>query len=402
MTNTEQPSLVGSLTLLDVLPVLLLASTAVIMATDLYAPSLPDLPALLNTTPLWVKLTLSLNVLALGVTQLVHGPLSDRYGRRRMMLTGMAVFALASVGCSLATNIETLMVFRVLQGTAAAVEAVVGLAVIREVFSPTDQVRAFAWFGIVIAMVPAAAPILGGYVHVHLGWRANFWIMAVAGLMSVLLVWWKLPESAPPDREPLVPRLVLREYLTLLRTPQFFGYALLESMALASIYAFITVAPFILITRFGVRTERFGLYLGVVVAAYAIGSLLAERMASRVSASRILGLGIAVYCVGVVAFACLIAAGREGPVSITALMAVVLFGTGPLFATCPVLALDAAGKRVGVAAALLGAMEMGLGGLASVVVSLLPWSSAVSLAAMLVTLAVGALAARAIATRRPD
>ncbi|MEL7449640.1 MAG: multidrug effflux MFS transporter [Pseudomonadota bacterium] len=393
MKNANEHSLVGKLTLLDVLPVLLLASTASIMATDLYAPSLPDLPALLDTTPLWVKLTLSLNVLALGVTQLIHGPLSDRYGRRKAMLVGMVVFSLASLGCSLATSIEQLLFFRVLQGTAAAVEAVVGLAVIREVFTPQDQVRAFAWFGIVIAMVPAAAPILGGYVHVWLGWRANFWIMTIAGALSVLLVWWKLPESAPPDRQPLIPRDVVKENFALLKNNQFFGFALLEAMALAVIFAFITASPFILIGRFGVPTEQFGYYQMVIVAAYAVGSVLAERLAKHFDPMRILHLGLVVFGVGIVSVVAVVASGLLSPVSLTITMSVVLFGAGPLFATCPVLALNAAEGRGGVAAALLGATEMGIGGLASATVGVLPWRSSVSLAVVLVTLLTGAVLA---------
>ncbi len=399
MSEANGHSLVGKVTLMDVLPVLLLASTASIMATDLYAPSLPDLPELLNTTPVWVKLTLSLNVLALGLTQLVHGPLSDRYGRRKAMLAGMVVFAIASLGCSMATSIEQLIVFRILQGTAAAVEAVVGMAVIREVFTPEDQVRAFAWFGIVIAMVPAAAPILGGYIHVYLGWRANFWIMAIVGALSVLLVWWKLPESAPPDRRPLIPRDVLKEYSALLRNPQFFSFALLEGMALAAIFAYITAAPFILILRFGVPTEQFGYYLMVIVAAYAAGSILAERLARRIDPMRILQLGLGVFAVGVIGVVLLVASDNVSPLRLTAMMSLVLFGAGPLFATCPVFALNAAAGRGGIAAALLGAIEMGVGGIASASIGLLPWRSSVSLAVVLAALSVGGVAAYRVAVR---
>ena len=149
-----------------ILPVVVLASSVSIMSTDIYTPSLPHLPEYFATTPQAVQLTISLNIIAFALAQLVLGPVSDRFGRRPVMLTGLGLFTVASIACAASQSIGQLITMRIAQGLSASVEAVVGLAIIRDLFKDTDQVRALAIWGMAISITPAAAPILGGYVHV--------------------------------------------------------------------------------------------------------------------------------------------------------------------------------------------------------------------------------------------
>ena len=164
------------------------ASVITMMSTDLYVPSLAHLPELLGTSPEWVKLTVSLNIAAYGIATLVHGPLSERFGRRPVLLWGMVGFTLASFLCAGAADIGQLLFARILQGIAAAVEGVVVLAIIRDVFSQKEQVRAIAIYGIATAFAPAVAPLLGGYIHVYFGWRMNFYFLSSMALLVTLLI----------------------------------------------------------------------------------------------------------------------------------------------------------------------------------------------------------------------
>lgn len=381
-----------------ILPVLLLASATSIISTDLYSPSLPALPALLGTTPELVKLTMSLNVLVLGFAQLIHGPLSDRLGRRPMLLGGLVLFSLASIGCGLAPDIETLLLMRVLQGAAAAVEAVVVLAVIREVFDEKTQVKALAWFGIVIAVAPALAPIAGAYVFVAAGWRANFYVMAVAGVLTALLVFLKLPESGTPDAQATRPGRVLKAYWQLLTNRVFMSYVSLQSICLAAIFAFITAGPFIYIDQLGLPPTSFGYFQAIIVIAFSAGSFLAERVAHSMAPRRLLVVGLYISLAGVGWLLAEIASGVEGPWPLTGAMSVILFGAGPVFATSPMLAMKAAGKVIGSAAAMIGAIEMLAAGLASAAISVMPSDSAWPLLKIFVVLT--PLAALAFITSR--
>jgi DHA1 family bicyclomycin/chloramphenicol resistance-like MFS transporter len=182
-----------------IVPALLIAASSVSMlSTDMYAPSLPHLASILATDPAMVQLTMTLNVAGFALAQLVLGPLSDARGRRPVMLVGMAAFALVTLACGFAGSIETLIGARALQGVAASVEAVIALAIIRDLYDEAAAVRLLTIYGMVTPTAPAVGPLLGGHVHVHLGWRANFFILAALITTVALAMWRRLPETLPP------------------------------------------------------------------------------------------------------------------------------------------------------------------------------------------------------------
>ncbi|MGI9333663.1 MAG: multidrug effflux MFS transporter [Gammaproteobacteria bacterium] len=379
--------------------ILVLASAISIMSTDLYTPSLPHLPAYFGTSESAVQLTISLNLMAFSLGQLFLGPLSDRYGRRPVMLTGLGFFTLCGLLCAAAQSVGQLIVVRVLQGLSASVEAVVGLAIINDLFDESGRVRALALWGMAVALAPAVAPIIGGYVHVSLGWRANFVLLAVAGLAVCALVWRSLPESTVPDRDALHPLELLRGYGRLLCNTAFLGYTLILGAGLGAIFAFITDGPFILIAGFGIATEHFGYYQAVIVAAFFLGSLATVRVAGRLNPLLLLHAGLGVSLCAAVLLAALHVHSGHSAYSLTGAVALFAFGLGPVFAVAPMLALGAAGGRAGTAAALLGAIETGTSGAASGAVSILHDGSAGPLVWVICALTVLALAALLV-TRR--
>ena len=347
------------------------ASSVSIMSTDIYSPSMPALPALLGTNASMVQLTISLNVLMFAVGQLVHGPLSERFGRRPVLLGAMLLFTLAGIACALARDIGQLITARMLQGFMGAAEAAVGLAILADLFKKKQQVRALAIFGMSVALAPAIAPLLGGYVHVYLGWRFNFYLISALGALCVLLLWLRLPESTTPDPDALRPARFFGDYLDLLRAPRFLAYAGMLGAGTGVLYAFITGAPFVLIQQLGVATEHFGYYQAAVVAAYFIGSLAAMRAVRHMPSGKILQLGLAGMLLGGACLLALHLTARITPPAFTFAFMLMAFGLGPVFAVAPSKALRATARSAGAAAAMLFAIEMGLGGLAAGAVSLL-------------------------------
>ena len=369
-----------------VVPLTLMAVSAVsILSTDMYTPSLPHLSGVFETTAETVKLTMSLNVLGFAAALLVFGPLSDRFGRRPILLGGLAGFIVFTLGCAAAQSIGALITARTLQGVMASVEAVIALAVIRDLYDEAGSVRILAVYGMVISLAPAVGPVIGGYVHVVLGWRANFVLLAVLGLAVTAMVWRYLSESGAPDRGALGPGRVVGDYLRLFANRRFFASAVVCGASLGGIYAFVTAAPFVFIDRLGVATQHFGFYQAAIVAAYFLGSLAANRLAARFAIAPILKAGLWTSGAGGAASIAVLALGLESPVAITAAMALFALGLGPVFATAPVWSLHAAGGSTGVAAALLSAVEMGGGAIGAFAVGIFDdgtaWPMAMTVAA---------------------
>ncbi len=384
-----------------ILAILVLAAAASIMSTDLYAPSLAHLPAYFGASKEAVQLTISLNVLAFGAAQLVHGPLSDRFGRRPVLIIGMIAFSIASLACAHASTIEQLIVARVLQGAAAAVEAVVALAILRDVFEETARIRALAIFGMAVALAPAVAPLIGGWMHVAFGWRSNFYLIAAAAIAVVILVISMLPETRQRSAT-LDPATVLGEYRSLCRDRVFMGYTLVCAAGLGMVFAFVTAAPFIIINDHGVATEKYGIFHGTIVIAYFLGSTLATRIAGRVSAQAMLRAGLLAEAVGVVALALLIANGSLTPWGLTFAMSIALAGMGLVFAVGPARAMEVSDAPAGIASALYGTLEMMAAGIAAAVVSLLHDDAAVSLLLTLALLLVASFWSERMAVRAAE
>ncbi len=395
MSKNPRPNLIL------IIGVLVLASSASIMSTDIYAPSLPDLPLFFGTNAAAVKLTISLNVLMFGVGQLIHGPLSDRFGRKPVLLVAIMLFTVASFACALAQSIEQLIAARMLQGFMGAAEAVVGMAIFKDLFDEKQQVRALGMFGMSVAAAPAVAPIIGGYVHVWLGWQVNFYLVGALGAASAWLIWRLLPESTTPDAGALKPARVLRDYRILLTDRRFVAYAGMVGVGMGVIYAFITAAPFILISQLGLATEHFGYCQAVIVGAFFIGSLLSIRAIRHLATERLLNLGLLLILLGGLVFLAIIAAGWVTPASFVLSYSIMTFGLGPVFAVAPSKAMLATNCSAGTAAAMLGAGEMVLGGLAAGAVSLLPGDGVAPLGLTIAGLLAATVALAALAASAP-
>jgi len=370
----------------QILGVLLGASMVSVASTDFYVPSLPDLPAWFGTSESVVKLTISLNILAFGLAQFIYGPLADRFGRRPVLFWAMCLFALASLACAGAQTIGALLAARIAQGVLAAAEAVVVLAVIRDIFDPEERVKALALFGMVIAVAPALAPIAGGYLHVWFGWQSNFLAMSLLATTVALLIFRFLPESGVLDPRALEPRRIVAGYGVLLRSREFMSYAIMSGLCMGVVFAFVTAAPFLLVDMFGVAIEHYAYFQAAQVLAFFLGSWAASRLVSIVGEQRLLLGSLVCAALGAVSSVSLAFSAWLGPLSLSLVVAMIFFAAGPIFAVAPARAMSVFEHGGGMAAAVLAAMEMLMAALGSVLVVVLGRDSALPLAATLATL----------------
>ena len=343
--------------------VLISASFASVLSTDIYLPSLPYLPEYFSTDAKSVQLTMSLNLAGFALAQMIHGPLSDRFGRRPILLIGMIGFLLASLACAAAQSIGQLVIARTLQGAAASAEAVLILAVIRDLYDDTKAAKMLGIYGMSISVAPAIGPLLGGYIFVWFGWRANFLLLSVVIAVITLLIWRYLSETTVPDREALRPRRLFYGYLGLLLKPDFMIYVVLLALSLGGLFAFVAGAPFVLIDRLGVRPQDYGYYQALVVGAYFVGNLIAARISDKVPSEWLLRTSLVFMALGGGMLPLLLVLDLETPLALAGAMSFFGLGLAFIFVTAPVRALTVAGTGGGMASALLSAIEMGGGAL---------------------------------------
>ncbi|MSU88324.1 Bcr/CflA family efflux MFS transporter [Rhodobacteraceae bacterium 2CG4] len=342
-------------------PYILAACTAVsILSTDLITPSIPDLPDAFGTSITAAQLTVSINLAAYALAQLVHGPVADAIGRRRLLLGAFVAFALTSAASALAPDIGWLLSGRFMQGLFSSVPSVVIVLMIRELYGPSRALAVMAIYGAALGMAPAVGPLIGGYLHVWFGWQAGFWFVAALALLVAAALWHQVPESLSVSHR-LHLRGTLRGYGALLSNRRFLQPAVGVSLIFAALYAYVTTAPVVFIDLIGLPTERYGLTNLAVVAAFVAGNAIASRLGRRVTAARLLRLGALVTLAASVLLVLPLAAGQLGvvtmlvPVGLYAGSLALVLAAGPL----EVLGVVADAPQ-GPAAALLGSLQLGL------------------------------------------
>ncbi len=351
--------------------ILVLASSLTMMSTDIYAPSLAHMPEYFGTSAANIKLTISLNILAYALATLVHGPLSERFGRRPILLWGLVGFTFFSLCCALAQTVEQLIIARVFQGICAAVEGVLVLAIIRDLFNEKEQVRVIGLYGVASCVTPAVAPIIGGYIHVWFGWRMNFHLLFVFGLLVTIATWYYLEESSKKDVKALSLKAILLDYYGLLCNRLYMKYCIIAGSSIAMFFAFITAGPFILINNHGLPTQHFGYFQMIIVLGFAIGAFAANHMVKTKGITTILNTGFVVLISGAAILFGVTYNANDTITSLAVGMTLIALADGLIFSTTPTLAMKASTSRTGSAAAMLVTFEMSFGALAALAVGVM-------------------------------
>lgn len=275
------------------LPILGALAAIGAVAIDMYLPALPAIAAGLNATPAATQSTLGAFFVGFGLGQLIYGPLTDRFGRKAPLLGGLGVFLLASIGCALSTSIEQLIVWRFVQALGGCASAVIGRAVVRDLYEADAVARIMSLVILIMTAAPLVAPLIGGYTLVWLGWRAIFWVLTGFGLLCLLAVVLRLPETHPPERRRMVGAgRLLADYASLLRHRPTRGYLLCGGCAFAGMFTYISATPFVYIEVFAVAPEHYGWLFGLNVAGVMLASYLNSRFVVRLGTDRMLNIGV--------------------------------------------------------------------------------------------------------------
>ena len=250
---------------------------------DTYLPAFAGIAADTGATPVQMQQTLSAYLFGFAFMNLFHGALADSFGRRPVVLWGIGVFTLASVGCAMSTHVGALIAFRALQGLSTGAGMVVSRAVVRDLFPPVEAQRVMSQVTIFFGVAPAIAPIIGGWLFVHAGWHAVFWFLAVIGLLLWSTVWRWLPESLDPAHvQPFEVRNLMRGYTELGSSPRFLLLALASGIPFNGMFLYVLSAPAFLGDVLGLAPTQFFWFFVISISGIMTGALVSGRLAGRI------------------------------------------------------------------------------------------------------------------------
>jgi MFS transporter, DHA1 family, multidrug resistance protein len=350
------------------------------MSIDLYLPALPTLQQALGGTAAQGQLTLSVYFLGLAMGQLIYGPVSDRIGRRKPLYFGLALYALAALGCTLATDINSLIALRFLQALGGCAGMVIVRAVVRDLYTPQEMARVLSMLLLVMGVAPILAPLIGSWVFVAFGWQAVFGVLVAYGLACLIMAAKYLPETLARPGEALEFMRVLKGYGRLLRHRRFMGYALSGGIAQASLFAYIAVSSFVFIDFYALSPTQYGLLFGVNAFGLILGSQINNWMLTRYRAERVLRSALIAYSSFGVVLALVVITGLGGLPGVLIPLWCCIASLGFTFPNSTAAAMAPFGDRAGMAAALLGTLQYGLAAIASGLVASLHDGTALAMA----------------------
>ena len=383
-------------------------------------PSMPEWGALFGRRQDEVQLTFSGFVLTFGLLQLVYGPLSDRYGRRAMILTGLVVGIAGSVLAALATSLPALVAARVLQGAGAAAGMVVGRAAVQDLFHGPQRTRVMAYVGMTLGLCPPTGTVVGGQIHEAMGWQANFVLAAGLGVVLLAAAWWGLPKRGAAgaggaggavrgpvvDVAPTQPAGALavlagmgRAYVQLLRMPVYLLHVAILGLTTAAFYMFLAAAPSVL-RSYGIGPGEVGFFIMVVPLSYIGGNFLTSRLVRRWGGPRLMRLGQVFSLTGTGLMLLLGLAGEHSAWAFVGPLLLLGIGHGLLVPPCLVATVALMPALAGAASGLAGVTQQLTGALGGYLVGWVPHHHHIGVAALMLGATVLASLARAGALKR--
>lgn len=331
------------------------------LATNIILPAFPDIGRTLAVSPQSLAVTLSAFFIPFALGQLVIGPVSDRRGRKGLMLSGLAVLAIGSMVCALATQLEWLIVGRAIQGLGACAPSVLARSIIRDLFEGVTLSRALSFVMVAMAAAPGFSPLVGGLLSHMAGWRSTFWLVAALTLLLGLLYSTRIGEThLPTARRDAFIAATFTSYVQLLGDRRFMAPAMGVGLAVGGLLAFFAATPAILMGGLGLTSIELGYFFAVTVLVVFGTGIMAPRLATRWSAPVVATVGCTIALAGSIA----LLAGSAGLLHFSVSMSIFLFGIGLLNPLGTAMALQPFGARAGAASALLGFLQMGAASLA--------------------------------------
>ena len=380
--------------------VLALLTAIAPLATDMYLPAFPTLAGELSASASSVQLTLTTFLVGLAVGQLVVGPLSDRWGRRRLLLGGAVVCALAGAACAVAPNVEVLTTLRFVQGFSGAAGIVLSRAVIADRSHGTTAARLFGIMMIIQGVAPVVAPLLGGGLVGAIGWRGVFWVLAALTTVMVVGVLLAVPESLPASARQSGGLAELgRNARSVLSNRRYLGYTLGFALSFTTMFAYISASPFVLQNVLGLTMLQYSVAFAINAGGLVAASSTSTALLGRFGPERLLRAGMTVMVVASgLLFLVVLAGVPMWPTLI--LLFVVVSSLGFIMGNATSLAAAEVPGAIGTGSAVLGALQFGLGAVASPLVGLAGENDAMPMAVTMLVVALGAALALLTMTRQ--
>ncbi|MDB5155883.1 MAG: Bcr/CflA family drug resistance efflux transporter [Mucilaginibacter sp.] len=351
---------------------------------DMYLPGFPAIAKSFHTTTAQVSLSLSSFFVGLAAGQLLYGPLLDRFGRKRPLYIGLVLYIIASAGCYFSTSIETLIVLRFIQAIGACAAGVASMAMVRDIFPLDQNAKIFALLILILGASPMIAPTVGGYVTEVFGWHLIFVILGIMALVILLTVIFFLPESYKADPTySLKPKPIISSFLLVIKEPQFYTYAFAGAFAFAGLFVYVSASPIVFMEVFKVSAKTYGWIFAGLSVGFIGSSQVNNLLLKKYKSEQIIRVSLSVQVITSLLF--LIGSwynwyGLGGTIGIIFIMLCCIGTTSP---NASALSLAPFEKNAGTASALLGALQLGLGALATLGVGILNSHSSVPMAAIM-------------------
>ena len=329
------------------------------LAMNMFLPSLPSISEYFNTEYRVMQLALTLYLGTSGLLQIIIGPMSDRFGRRNVLIGGFVIFSFASLGCVFAQSAEVFLVFRVLQAS-IAVAMVLARAIVRDMVPQDQAASMLGYITMFIAISPMISPAIGGFIDEAFGWRAIFWSLFIAGLIAIALIWADLGETNRHRSSSFSQQF--SEYPELLTSHRFWGYCGSAAFATGAFFAYLGGAPFIGVEVFGLSPSKLGFFLGAPALGYILGNFITGRYSMRFGANRMVLVGATIGGFGSMIPLVLFNLGFGTPVTFFGSVTLVGLGNGMVLPNATAGMLSVRPHLAGTASGLGGALMTGGGG----------------------------------------
>lgn len=371
-------------------PIVMLVAISAVgpLTLNIFMPSMPGLPAYFDTDYGTVQLTLSLYLAGLAIAQLVYGPLSDRFGRRPLLLSGFGLFLIGTAAGYFSVGIEMLIASRVLQAIGGCAGIVLTRAIVRDLFDRERSASVIGYVSAAMVMAPMVGPLIGGYLDQWAGWQSIFVFVGAFTALVTVFAALNLHESNH-DLQPLPGlRGMFTAYRGLLALPVFRGYAFLTAFASAGFFAFLGGAPYVVVELMGRPPSEYGWYFALSALGYMTGNLISGRMSVRMGVDRMVGLGLGCNLIGATLILILWASGPNVPLVLFGPMILFAVGNGLTLPNGTAGAVSANPRRAGAASGLSGFLQMSLGAGASALAGHLVTDSQFPVALMMIATSV--------------
>lgn len=342
------------------------------LSIDMYLSAFPQMAHEFHTNVAQVSLTLSSYFIGLASGQLIYGSLMDRFGRLKPLYIGLFIYIFASIGCVLSKSVETLIILRFIQALGGCAASVASFAMVRDLFEPKESAKVFSLLILILGVSPLLAPTVGGYLTIYFGWSSVFMVLTAIAIIITAVVFLKLPESYKSDpTHVLHPVIIFKNYLSIMREPQFYTYAVSGSMAFAGLFVYLAASPTIFMEIFGVSEQVYGWIFAFIAMGLVGMSQLNIILIKKFSNEQILlGSLITLTVASLIFFICALN-NWYNIYSVVGTIFIFLSCIGLSNPNSSALAMAPFASKAGSAAALMGFLQMGIGALASVCVGLL-------------------------------